>query len=148
MCTYPFMGALTDRFGIRRLASCGAVLALVGMLPLVYMAANGLVALLLVAGLFARGVGMSTIGIPSISSAYAAMSREDLPMATSAMNIVQRLGGPTLTTVVATFLAWRIGPSAAPARLWSAFTASFALLCGLHLLLFIASLRLPWAIER
>ena len=148
MCTYPFMGALTDRFGIRRLASCGAMLALIGMLPLVYMAAHGVVVTLLASALFVRGGGMSTIGIPSISSAYASVAREDLPMATTAMNIVQRLGGPTLTTAVAAFLAWRIGLSAMPAQQSSAFTASFALLCGLHVLLVVAVLRLPWIVDR
>lgn len=43
-------------------------------------------------------------------------------MATSAMNIVQRLGGPTLTTMVASFFGWR--PAAAHgghlSTLWSA----------------------------
>ena len=30
MCTYPFMGPLTKRFGIRKLAACGALLAFAG----------------------------------------------------------------------------------------------------------------------
>jgi hypothetical protein len=29
-------------------------------------------------------------------------------MATTSLNIVQRLGGPTLTTLCATFLGWRL----------------------------------------
>ena len=148
MCTYPFIGVLTDRFGVRRLAACGAALAVIGVAPLVYMAAHGVIVALFACALFVRGVGMSTIGVPSISSAYASVARRDLPMATSAMNIVQRLGGPTLTTAVATFLGWRIGLSPAPVQLASAFTASFALLCGLHALLFAAALRLPPVIER
>ncbi|MCW6510380.1 DHA2 family efflux MFS transporter permease subunit [Lichenifustis flavocetrariae] len=148
MCTYPFIGALTDRFGIRHLVACGAVLALVGVAPLVYMAAHGMNFMLFVAALFVRGVGMSTIGVPSISSAYAAVAKQDLPMATGAMNIVQRLGGPTLTTVVATFLGWRTGLASSPSPLSSAFAASFVLLCGLHILLFLAALRLPVNIDR
>ena len=148
MCTYPFMGALTDRFGTRRLAASGAVLAFIGVLPFVFMAAHGVLITLLAVALFIRGVGMSTIGIPSISSAYASVAKRDLPMATSAMNIVQRLGGPTLTTVMASFLGWRIGLSPTPVQLMSAFTASFALLCGLHILLFVAALRLPKVVDR
>ena len=148
MCTYPFMGALTDRFGIRRLAACGAVLAALGMAPLVYMAAHGVIVILLAVALFVRGVRMSTIGVPSISSAYASVARKDLPMANSAMNIVQRLGGPTLTTVMATFLGWRISLSPEPTQLSSAFATSFALLCGLHILLLMAALWLPRIIER
>jgi MFS family permease len=147
MCTYPFMGKLTDRFGVRRLAAFGAVLAFAGMAPLVYLAAHGMIFALFVGALFTRGVGMSTIGVPSISAAYASVARQDLPMATSAMNIVQRLGGPTLTTLVATYLGWRLGVSPTPNQLSGAFTAAFVLLCGLHVLLFAAALRLPLVID-
>ena len=108
MCTYPFLGRLTKLFGIRKLAACGAALALAGTLPLIFLAAHGLVVAVLIACLFIRGVGVSAIGIPSITSGYASVARHDLPMATTAMNIVQRLGGPTLTTLCAAFLAWRL----------------------------------------
>jgi EmrB/QacA subfamily drug resistance transporter len=144
MCTYPFMGRLTKRFGIRGLAACGALLALAGTLPLVFLAWHGLVVPVLLAGLFVRGVGVSAIGIPSITSGYASVAREDLPMATTAMNIVQRLGGPTLTTLCATFLAWRLSATAGPASASGAFVAGFGLLCVLHALLILATLRLPW----
>jgi EmrB/QacA subfamily drug resistance transporter len=146
MCVYPLMGRLTRRFGIRKLAACGALLALAGTLPLVFLAWHGLVVAVLAASLFVRGAGMSAIGIPSITSGYASVARRDLPMATTAMNIVQRLGGPTLTTLCAVFLAWRLPPAADTASASSAFAASFALLCALHALLFLATLRLPWAI--
>jgi EmrB/QacA subfamily drug resistance transporter len=144
MCTYPFMGRLTKRFGIRGLAACGALLALIGTLPLVFLAWHGLIVPVLIAGLFIRGVGVSAIGIPSITSGYASVARQDLPMATTAMNIVQRLGGPTLTTLCATFLAWRLSAAVGPASASGAFVAGFGLLCGLHVLLFLAVLRLPW----
>lgn len=143
MCTYPFMGKLTTRFGIRRLAAGGALLALAGTLPLVLLAQHGLVVAVLVASLFIRGVGISAIGIPSITSGYASVPRRDLPMATTAMNIVQRLGGPTLTTVCATFLAWRLSATPHAATQSGAFIAAFGLLCALHVLLFVATLRLP-----
>jgi hypothetical protein len=66
-------------------------------------------------------------------------------MATTAMNIVQRLGGPTLTTLCATFLGWRL--AASPHTASSAFVAAFGLLCALHALLFLATLRLPWRVS-
>jgi hypothetical protein len=113
--------------------------------PFVYLADHGLVIAVLVATLFVRGVGMSAIGIPAITSAYASVARQDLPMATTAMNIVQRLGGPTLTTVCATFLGWRLAVASGPHALNGAFTAAFGLLCGFHVLLFAAALRLPWS---
>ena len=144
MCTYPFMGHLTRRFGIRKLAACGALLAFAGTLPLVFLAEHGLVVTVLVAALFIRGVGVSAIGVPSITSGYASVKRQDLPMATTAMNIVQRLGGPTLTTLCATFLGWRLPVTADLATVSGAFIAAFGLLYALHALLFLATLRLPW----
>jgi EmrB/QacA subfamily drug resistance transporter len=146
MCTYPFMGRLTKRFGIRKLAACGALLSLVGTLPLIFLAQHGLFVAVLAASLFVRGVGASAIGIPSITSGYASVARQDLPMATTAMNIVQRLGGPTLTTLCATFLAWRLSATPDTGATSGAFTAAFGLLCALHALLFLATLRLPWLV--
>jgi EmrB/QacA subfamily drug resistance transporter len=146
MFAYPFLGYLTKRFGIRKLAAGGALLALAGTLPLVFLAERGLVVGVLAAGLFVRGVGVSAIGIPSLTTGYASVARQDLPMATTAMNIVQRLGGPTLTTLCAAFLAWRLSATADGAATSAAFVAAFALLCALHALLFLATLRLPWLV--
>jgi EmrB/QacA subfamily drug resistance transporter len=146
MCTYPFMGLLTKRFGIRKLAACGALLALAGTLPLIFLAEHGLIVTVLAASLFIRGVGVSAIGIPSITSGYASVARQDLPMATTAMNIVQRIGGPTLTTLCAVFLGWRLSATADLASTSSAFIAAFSLLCVLHAVLFLATLRLPWLV--
>ncbi len=146
MCTYPFMGRLTKRFGIRRLAASGALLALAGTLPLVFLAQHGLVVAVLAASLFVRGAGVSAIGIPSITSGYASVARQDLPTATTAMNIVQRLGGPTLTTLCAVFLGWRLPATPDAATMSGAFIAAFSLLCALHALLFLATLRLPWLV--
>jgi hypothetical protein len=69
MCTYPLIGSLIEWFGIRRTAVWGALLALGGVIPLVYIARYGIVASILSVSLFVRGVGMSAIGLPSITSA-------------------------------------------------------------------------------
>ncbi len=143
MCAYPLMGALTARFGIRRLAAAGALLALAGTLPFPCLAGHGMTVPVLAASLFVRGAGMSAIGIPSITAGYASVRRQDLPMATTAMNIVQRLGGPTLTTLCATFLGWRLASASTSAAQPTAFVAAFALLCVLQGMLFLAALRLP-----
>ncbi len=143
MCCYPLMGALTKRFGIRRVSAGGAFLAFVGTLPFLYLASHRLVFPLLTAALFIRGIGLSLVGMPSIASAYAAVKRQELPMATTALNIVQRLGGPTLTTLCATFLGWRLAPAHIHDVMLGPFTAVFLLLCALHALLFVAAMRLP-----
>src|ERR1700724_1486041 len=138
ICSYPWMGALTQRFGSRKGSAGGALLALAGTLPFLYLASHGLVFAVLAGALFLRGVGLAAIGIPSISAAYASVRKQDLPMATTSLNIVQRLGGPTLTTLCATFLGWRLGLAQSSASLSSAFTAGFLLLCGFDAFLFCA----------
>jgi EmrB/QacA subfamily drug resistance transporter len=148
ICSYPWMGALTGRFGIRKVAAGGAFLAFAGTLPFLYLASHGFVFAVLAGALFLRGVGLSAVGIPSISAAYASVRKQDLPMATTSLNIVQRLGGPTLTTLCATFLGWKLGMTQSGTTLSSAFTAAFLLLCGLHALLLAAALRLPVSIDK
>ena len=149
MCIYPLMGTLTTRFGIRKVSAGGALLAFVGTLPFLYLTSHGLDLAVLAFTLFVRGRpgAEPRIGIPSISAAYASVNRADLPMATTALNIVQRLGGPTLTTLCATFLGWRLRSANVNGGLSDAFTAAFVLLCALHALLFAAALRLPRSLD-
>src|ERR1700728_4346525 len=109
ICSYPWIGALTRRFGIRKLSCGGAFSAFSTALPFLSRTSHGLVLSVLACALFVRGIGLSAVGIPSISAAYASVRKQDLPMATTSLNIVQRLGGPTLTTLCATFLGWRVG---------------------------------------
>jgi EmrB/QacA subfamily drug resistance transporter len=146
VCIYPLMGKLTQRFGIRWVSASGAALALVGLAPMVFLASHGLISAVFVAALVVRGMGQGAVGIPSITAAYASVPKRELPMATTSLNIVQRLGGPTLTTVCATFLAWRMRLSGGPSA--KAFVAGFALLCGLQLLALLSALQLPMRVMR
>jgi EmrB/QacA subfamily drug resistance transporter len=147
MCTYPWMGQLTKRFGIRGTSAGGATVAFLGTLPFLYLSSQHLNLPILVGALFIRGVGISAVGVPSISAAYAAVPKEQLPMATTSLNIVQRLGGPTLTTLCAIFLGWQLAAHSS-ANVTSAFTISFALLCSLHVLLILPAVRLPLSLEK
>src|ERR1700721_305389 len=146
ICSYPWMGALTQRFGIRKVSAGGAFLALAGTLPLVWLAGHGLIVAVLACTLFVRGVGLSAVGIPSISAAYTSVKKRDLPMATTSLNIVQRLGGPTMTTLCATFLGGRLSAAPSPAVSAARFAEAFGLLCFLHVLLFLPTLPLPWLV--
>ena len=148
MCTYPWLGKLAQRFGIRGTSAGGASVAFLGTLPFLYLSSQKFNLAILAATLFIRGVGMSAVGVPSISAAYASVREEELPMATTSLNIVQRLGGPTLTTLCATFLGWRLATIHSSAGVASAFTTSFALLCVLHALLILAAAKLPLSLER
>jgi EmrB/QacA subfamily drug resistance transporter len=143
MCTYPLMGALTRWFGIRHVSAGGALLALLGTLPFLYLANHSLNPVVLAIALFIRGAGQSAVGIPSMSAAYASVSQRDLPMATTSLNIVQRLGGPTFTTLCATLLGWRLAaPPTHPVSL-TPYAWTFLLLCVLHAATAVAALRLP-----
>jgi MFS family permease len=144
MCTYPLVGSLVERFGNRNVSAGGALTALAGTLPFIYLARHGLGSALVAGALFVRGMGMSCIGIPSISAAYASVKRQDLPMATTTLNLVMRMGGPTLTTICATFLGWRLAAQTTAAAS-SAFGDTFALLCGFQLVLIAAASRLKTA---
>jgi len=148
MCTYPMLGTLTKRFGIRRVSAGGALLAFAGTLPFLCLASHGLVRGVLVVALFIRGMGLSAVGMPSIASAYASVQRQELPMATTALNIIQRLGGPTLTTLCATFLGWRLASTSLHDVALGPYTAAFLLLCALHALLFAAAMRLPLSLPK
>jgi len=143
MVSFPLVGSLVERLGNRTVAVGGALAALVGTLPFIGLSGQGLAAI----ALFVRGVGLSCIGIPSISAAYTSVKRDDLPMATTALNIVTRTGGPTLTTICTTFLAGRL--AAHPlAPVSNSYGATFALLCSFHLVLCAAALRLPQRVRK
>jgi EmrB/QacA subfamily drug resistance transporter len=143
MLTNPLMGTLTDRFGIRHVSAGGALLTLVATTPLLYLATHGLNLFVLIPTLFLRGIGMSGVGLPSLTAAYASVNRKKLPMATTSLNIVQRLGGPTMTTLCASFLAWRLGSHVKGPAVSTAYAWAFLLLCCLHAFTFLAAIRLP-----
>jgi EmrB/QacA subfamily drug resistance transporter len=141
MCSFPLMGNVTERFGCRAVSVSGAFLALVGTATFLWMIPDRFSPALTVAGLFIRGLGQGAISIPSVSAAYASVPRGSLAAASTAINIVQRLGGPLATTVTAIVISFSaqyftaVGPRA--------FTAAFVVLFGLHVLGLLAANRLP-----
>jgi MFS family permease len=137
------MGYLTDRFGCRAVASGGVLLNFLGTLPFLWMAFGGFSIVPALIGLFVRGIGQGATGIPSIAAAYAAVPREKLSLATMAVNIVQRLGGPTITTVIAITVS--MSASSASAH---AFLVPFAALIMLQLLVLAAAGHLPVRIHQ
>lgn len=148
MCMYPWAGRITEHLGIRGTATTGAAIALLGTLPLLYLSSHHLNFAVLAIALFVRGAGMSTVSIPSVSAAYATVPRSELPMATTSINIVQRIGGPTLTTLCATFLGWRMAAVPSHSGVEHAMTESFLLLCILQALLLLVTFRLPASLDR
>lgn len=146
MCSFPLMGFLTERFGCRAVSSSGAILALVGMFPLLWMTQNQFSPALTVISLLIAGIGQGTISIPSISAAYASVPKEQLAIATTAVNIVQRLGGPLAVTSISIVIS--ISAVHSQHSRLHPFMIAFVFLTGLHLLLLGAAYRLPQLIHQ
>ncbi|MDE1916792.1 MAG: DHA2 family efflux MFS transporter permease subunit [Sphingomonadales bacterium] len=142
------MGVLTQRLGTRRLVCGGTALATLSTLCFVWLAwqqggGSGLDLHLLLPALFLRGMGQGSVGLPTMSAAYSAVEKHDLPMATTSLNIVQRIGGPTMTTLCATLLAWRLEADGALHVGLNAYGWAFAALALLHGLIWLTAARLP-----
>jgi EmrB/QacA subfamily drug resistance transporter len=136
---YPMMGFLTDRFGCRAVVASGVALTVLGTMSFVWMTQRGITTVGVEIGLLLRGAGQGAIGIPTISAAYAAVPRDKLSFATTAVNIVQRLGGPvaTIAVAIAVTIATRRGADA------RAFLLPFLALMSIQLLAFGCAARLP-----
>ena len=145
LCCYPMLGWITDRFGIRRVSFTGALVALLGTLPFALFAVHGMPVLAVSIALFVRGMGLACIGVPSMSAAYASLPKSRIPAATTAINIVQRLGGPVATMALAILIhAGMTGSCSGEVHCsGSAFAAAFWLLCAIHAATMLSALRLP-----
>ncbi|MFT4271504.1 MAG: DHA2 family efflux MFS transporter permease subunit [Pantoea sp.] len=141
MVTFPLTGWLCEQFGIRRVAASGAWLAAIATLPLIFLTLAGYQAFILVIALFLRGAGMSAVSLPAMTAAYSSVSKAELPMATTSVNLVQRLGGPVITTLFTLILAWQTTAKGTPSP--DTFMWSFVLLCLLNIGIALIALRLP-----
>jgi MFS family permease len=145
ICTYPFMGSLAKRFGIRSVSAGGAFVATIGTAPLIWMATVGVSVVPLIVVLFIRGCGLGAINIPSISAAYSSITKAELPMATTTLNILQRLGGPIMTTLVNMLLESPFNHGSRFAT--TPFMLAFVLLSTVQFCLIVAAWRLPMRID-
>jgi MFS family permease len=74
-----------------------------GTIPFAFIGASTPYALL--AGLLVvRGIGMGATMMPAMAAAYATLGRSAVPRATSALNVLQRIGGSLGTAVLAVVL--------------------------------------------
>jgi len=138
MFVYPFLGRVIDRFGFRTVSSAGVLLNVAGTVPFLWMALNQYSAPMTIICLLARGIGQGLTGIPTISAAYASIPKDRLSIATTALNIVQRIGGPMTTTALAIVIASTAGVPGP-----RAFLLPFLALNLLQLLVLGSALRLP-----
>jgi EmrB/QacA subfamily drug resistance transporter len=112
----PLSGQLTDRVGGGRVAVVG--LSIIGLATLVFTQLRPETSLpLLGAALLVRGIGLGATTMPVMAAAYATLSPDQIPAATTALNVVQRIGGSLGTAVLSVILQHevtaRVGPLAA-----------------------------------
>lgn len=142
MAALPSLGFLTERFGERKIVGFGAALSCLSTLALVWLATRKLDEAVLIAALFVRGMGLGAVGLPAISLALASIGKDALPMATTTLNILQRIGGPILTTVCALFLSWGLEGHVRYFGL-NAWAEAFLLLAVLHVPMALVTFMLP-----
>jgi EmrB/QacA subfamily drug resistance transporter len=101
LCIYPLVHRFTEKFGIRAVAAGGIALNLLGTLPFLWMTYHDYSITLAITALFIRGFGQGAAWVPSMAAIYSCIPKEKLSLASTAVNIVQRLGGPIMTTGLA-----------------------------------------------
>ena len=103
----PLAGRVTDRIGAGRVVPLGLVAAVLGSFPYTQLTdATGYV--LLAAALWVRGIGLGMTMMPAMAAAYQTLDRASVPPATTAINIIQRVGGSVGTAVLTVVLERRI----------------------------------------
>jgi EmrB/QacA subfamily drug resistance transporter len=109
----PLAGRLTDRIGGGQIALVGLVIATLCTLPFMMVGPDSSYGLL--GGiLVGRGIGIGCTMMPAMAAAYAVLSGPEVPRATSALNVIQRVGGSIGTAVLAVILQHQLR-GAAPA---------------------------------
>jgi Na+/melibiose symporter-like transporter len=107
-CAISLAGALTDRVGARRVVPVGIGLALLGTLAYSRIAVDTGYWYLAIA-LFLIGAGLGATITPSMAAAFQDLGHADIPGATSAINVTQRIAGSLGTALLAVVLHRAIG---------------------------------------
>jgi MFS family permease len=103
----PLSGWITDRYGARRIVPFGAALSTVATYTFTRFGAH--TGFLFVDGmLFVRGFGLGATMMPTTAAAYQRLARSAVPRATTALNIIRRVGGSIGTAILAVVLERRI----------------------------------------
>ncbi|MET0134412.1 MAG: DHA2 family efflux MFS transporter permease subunit [Kibdelosporangium sp.] len=116
----PFTGRLVDRLAPRPLAATGLAIAVAGTVPF----ALGADEVLLGAALVVRGVGFGLGSLPIMVTIYRSVPSPSIPDATSAANVIQRIGAATGTALMALILQ---SGGFAPALVWMLVFTGIAL---------------------
>jgi EmrB/QacA subfamily drug resistance transporter len=103
LLSLPRIGRLTDRWGSGQVMIGGVVANLLGTWAFTTVTDHTSY-VLLGAALVVRGAGLGATSAPALAAAYKHLTRDEIPNATAAINIVQRLGAPLGTATWAVML--------------------------------------------
>src|SRR6185503_18182349 len=116
----PFIGVLTDRVGGGRVTLFGLAVLTVATIPLAMLEpATSLWTIGAV--LFVRGVGIGATMMPAMAAVYAVLDHAAVPRATSALNVIQRVGGSIGTALLAVVLQHQLASAHGPAAVAHGF---------------------------
>jgi EmrB/QacA subfamily drug resistance transporter len=135
-----FVGRLADRLPARDVVLGGVLVAVVGTLPLTQAEPD---VVLLAAALFVRGIGFGAATVTLVTAAYRDVDPGQVPRATSALQIGQRIGAPFGAAVIAVVLQHQL--AAAPPTAAYATTFWWTLALTAPALLPVVFLRRPVA---
>ena len=104
LVSMPIAARLTDKTGPRRVVLVGLTLVVIGMLSLTQIQSD--TPIWLIEGtLFVLGLGMGATMMPSMTASIFTLQRHEIARATSAMNVIQRVGGSIGTALLAVVLS-------------------------------------------
>ncbi|NIH87029.1 DHA2 family efflux MFS transporter permease subunit [Amycolatopsis granulosa] len=141
MVVLPLAGWLTDRHGGGIVAFAGGVGTVLVTVPFAFLGADADPVLLQVL-LFLRGMALALSASPAGAAAFASVRREQLPDATTTLNILMRVGGAVAGATIAVVLS-RLLPTGAE----HAFQVAFWWLIGASMAALAAACWL-WRVQR
>ena len=148
LVTLPHAGKLADRANPGVVVIGGVALTLLGTLAYT-VASDHSSYWLLGASLVLRGAGLGATAAPALSAAYKTLPHDDIPNGTASINIVQRLGAPLGTALMAVTLQWFVVAGRdASAPTADAFAHTFAVSAAFSALALFAGLVLARRVQR
>lgn len=125
----PVAGKLSDTIGSRRLIWSGTGITLIGFILLLLTTPN--TPIIAFAGIsLLIGVGLGSIGAPTVASLYRTLAPELIPSGSSTLFIVNQLGGAVgvvILTILIGGMAWTTGIGTTPLLMPVAATLAIAL---------------------
>ena len=136
-------GRIAARVPVRFVVAGGVVLSMISVLPFAFAGVTG-DSVLLLASQFVRGFGMGAGSLPIMTLAFAGLDRPEVPRASAAFSVVQRVGAPFGVTVIAVLLqGYLVDAAGASTSIAGAFHQTFWWVFGFSAVSLLLAFLLP-----